>query len=1379
MNRRRQNSRVCGGIAVALFCIAAGAGLQAGVNDGLIAHYAFESPGNLGADSSGNNRGLEGEVSSADGVQGLGLSLDGFSHLETEQGAAFATGSSFSWSIWFLFNEGDEEAGALLSKSPEDWLPGSKAVFKNEDSRIAFDLGFVGDIVFDGNLQDGRWHNAVIVGNIPEFWIPENEPLASFEFYVDGNFVDSLETALENVAEPSGAIFRVGSGSPGVEEESDPFPDPHRFFGSLDEVRIYDRPLAFPDEIVEVIADAFGGQLPTPEIRRHPQSTQAVQGRSLALSADVFGFMLEYQWMKDGQPVPEATSPVLFIEEVSAQSAGEYKLRVSNPSASVDSEAATVTVLDDWNPSVGLAGYWNFETDGDLGKDASGNGADLEDFGAFAAEGSKGKGIETDAESYLRDTEENLPLDTLVDFTWTAMIRSENQGNILSKSEETWAAGNKSLFVRNGQLGFDTGWIGDAGGAGPELIDDAWHHIALVNQAVDGETRQTLYVDGNPVASSQLPFADQPDSGLFSIGYGSGNFPDVADLGEQDTPNYVGLIDEVRVYTQSLFQNDIVHLMQDAGGQIVPPEILQGPENTSVIAGRTARFRVVVAGTAPTFQWQKDDVNIPGANAAQLSIPDVSDADAGQYTVQVSGLVEVLIISEPAILAVLPAPVFSGGELAHVGASLESYWTFDAAPNDVVEDFSPNDPRHDGVLANGAFITSGHQGFGETGEALDTSAEENAHMAAMRPEEYDFNESFTWSAWVKIDEPAGEGEEGGAGIFGRAPAETAHNNGSKVFYLNGDTLGFDTGWVDSVNSSGPSLEPGMWHHVAIVHNRDENEESTVSIYLDGEAVTNEEDGEPIEGFGFNVAEFLEDQEFNGGFVNSGFRVGDGAIGFFAAPFPGLIDEAAVWSIALTAEDIALLAGGASPLPEVDPQPPTPPTPSAATLSFSIEGNMLIIEFTGALFSSATVNGGYSPVNGAQSPFAIDLSNTTGSQFYHAVQPSKSAPESFTQIFVAQALERYEREGRDATIEYYNTAESIDGDWYVFIIDENDGIIAHAARPERLGKKLSELSDVTDYNYGADFAATTDKGSWVEYIYLNPVNNYYEKKHSWVVKHDGLIFGSGWYERTLSSLLPSRTEQPAAYTKALVEQAIRRYVVTGRDAVIEYYNKPETVDGPWYIYLWDEEANILAHPTSPHLIGQNGKDLNPDINGYHFGPDLAAAPPEGAWVTYTFLNPESDEQAKKHSWVQLYDGLIFGSGWYPSKDRPAQYTQSLVQEAIERYDREGGDAVIKYYNKPEIVDGQWYVFIINEDGISVAHPIRKDFIGTDRSQAKDVNGKPYGQELVAATEQGRWVSYVFENPSTKELQQKQTWVVKHNGLIFGSGWYEDTLDTAAE
>ena len=56
-----------------------------------------------------------------------------------------------------------------------------------------------------------------------------------------------------------------------------------------------------------------------------------------------------------------------------------------------------------------------------------------------------------------------------------------------------------------------------------------------------------------------------------------------------------------------------------------------------------------------------------------------------------------------------------------------------------------------------------------------------------------------------------------------------------------------------------------------------------------------------------------------------------------------------------------------------------------------------------------------------------------------------------------------------------------------------------------------MVDPTGYNYGAEFAATTEDGSWVDYTYLNPVTRVNGQKHSWVVKHDGLIFGSGWYE----------------------------------------------------------------------------------------------------------------------------------------------------------------------------------------------------------------------------------------------------------------------------
>ena len=50
-------------------------------------------------------------------------------------------------------------------------------------------------------------------------------------------------------------------------------------------------------------------------------------------------------------------------------------------------------------------------------------------------------------------------------------------------------------------------------------------------------------------------------------------------------------------------------------------------------------------------------------------------------------------------------------------------------------------------------------------------------------------------------------------------------------------------------------------------------------------------------------------------------------------------------------------------------------------------------------------------------------------------PPKSSPAEYTVFFVESAISRYETQGLDATLAYYNREESIDGQWYVFVIDE--------------------------------------------------------------------------------------------------------------------------------------------------------------------------------------------------------------------------------------------------------------------------------------------------------------------------------------------------------
>ena len=167
--------------------------------------------------------------------------------------------------------------------------------------------------------------------------------------------------------------------------------------------------------------------------------------------------------------------------------------------------------------------------------------------------------------------------------------------------------------------------------------------------------------------------------------------------------------------------------------------------------------------------------------------------------------------------------------------------------------------------------------------------------------------------------------------------------------------------------------------------------------------------------------------------------------------------------------------------------------------------------------------------------------------------------------VQQALRRYDEKGREATLDYYNSPESVEGERYVFIVDEDDRVIVHRS-PDLLGQNLKgDLGvDVTGYRFGEVMLGVGEQGLWVDYLFLNPATGNQEFKHSWVVRHDGLLFGSGWYQVLPSSPLSVTKADPAEYTVAVVDRAVRYYKAHGRAGAVQYYNAPESVDGNWYV-----------------------------------------------------------------------------------------------------------------------------------------------------------------------------------------------------------------------
>ncbi len=391
----------------------------------------------------------------------------------------------------------------------------------------------------------------------------------------------------------------------------------------------------------------------------------------------------------------------------------------------------------------------------------------------------------------------------------------------------------------------------------------------------------------------------------------------------------------------------------------------------------------------------------------------------------------------------------------------------------------------------------------------------------------------------------------------------------------------------------------------------------------------------------------------------------------------------------------------------------------------------------------------------------------GSGWYEGGPGRYDAP-GYTMAVVERAMRLYDAVGLEGTVAYYNTAESIDGQWYTFIYDQDDAMLAHAANPALVGLHASEIHGPNGYPAGEALAAVADgDGEWFSYTFPNPETGAVEAKHSWVVEYDGLVFGSGWYEGG-----PGRYDAPG-YTMAVVERAINLYDAIGLEGTVAYYNMSESVDGQWYTFIYDQDDIMLAHAANPGLIGLHSSEID-GPNGYPAGEGVAAsADGDGGWFSYTYPNPATGAMEAKHSWMVEYDGLVFGSGWYedgPSKADAPSYTKAVVESAINLYDAIGLEGTVAYYNTTESIDGQWYVFIVGADGYTISHP-RPQFIGRDPRLRVDSTGYFYGDDLLGATEAGRWVSYVLLNPETAEERQKHTWAVRHDGFIFASGWYE--------
>lgn len=225
--------------------------------------------------------------------------------------------------------------------------------------------------------------------------------------------------------------------------------------------------------------------------------------------------------------------------------------------------------------------------------------------------------------------------------------------------------------------------------------------------------------------------------------------------------------------------------------------------------------------------------------------------------------------------------------------------------------------------------------------------------------------------------------------------------------------------------------------------------------------------------------------------------------------------------------------------------------------------------------------------------------------------------------------------------------------YPAVIDYQGTILAHGSIPDLAGVNSLNFTDARGTSLGQLLIENRSPyGKWIEYWWPNPTVEAQEPawKLTLLLDRGGYTFVAGMYPRVDDignlGLIDSDTRRIA---KAMADRAIAAFAADMDSAVaaIGDINNPLYHDRDLYVFVLDDSGMIVAHGTTPRLVGTDIHDLI-DLEGINIG-DLfdANKSPYGRWIEYWWPNPGTDppKLELKPFWIKTHTGYTFGVGTY--------------------------------------------------------------------------------------------------------------------------------------
>ena len=132
------------------------------------------------------------------------------------------------------------------------------------------------------------------------------------------------------------------------------------------------------------------------------------------------------------------------------------------------------------------------------------------------------------------------------------------------------------------------------------------------------------------------------------------------------------------------------------------------------------------------------------------------------------------------------------------------------------------------------------------------------------------------------------------------------------------------------------------------------------------------------------------------------------------------------------------------------------------------------------------------------------------------------------------------------------------------------------------------------------------------------------------------------------------------------------------------------------------------------------------------------------------------------------------------EKSKKEAKEFVAKAINFNKNSGKEIALAEFTNPKgpFVQDEMYIFVLNHDGIMLAHGVNEKYTGQNFIGLKDSDGKSFIREIidVAKVKGSGFVNYKWYNPVTKETKPKSVYFEKIDDMIFCGGIYiEKWLD----